>query len=440
MGRAMRAFIGDRKGNFAIMTAVLLPVILMAGGLGLNAAQIAMTRSNLLNALDSAVTSTARDLTLGTIEEKDARRSVEAFLVANGATGFASLERLALDAVTIDRLAGTVDARASVDIDLIFPFFSIGETSRVSAQSASIYSDKDIEVAMMLDITGSMDGQKIRDLKTAAKNAVDTFLAGNRDPSDPRVRVALVPYAEAVNVGSLSNVVYVEKNSKSPAEPPKLDDPRAVSGGRPDNCATERESENYQFSDASPYTSMVNRDYRLESCPTAVMRPLSANAKTLKATIDGFTAGGFTAGQIGIQWSWYMLSPKWRDVLPASAGPADFDAKKVAKYAILMTDGEFNTAYAGVKDDPRSDSEQNGQQPKSMNNAQTLCSRMKEQGIEIFSVGFKLTEKNAKAVMKDCASNDTGSVRHYYEVSTGDELNRVYQTIARNIERLTLTR
>ena len=43
-----------------------------------------------------------------------------------------------------------------------------------------------------------------------------------------------------------------------------------------------------------------------------------------------------------------MLSPKWADVLPAASAPLAYDPKKVAKYAILMTDGEFNTAFAGV--------------------------------------------------------------------------------------------
>ena len=48
----------------------------------------------LLNALDAAVTSTARDLTTGTIAEKDARASVEAFLLANGGTAFAEAGRM----------------------------------------------------------------------------------------------------------------------------------------------------------------------------------------------------------------------------------------------------------------------------------------------------------------------------------------------------------
>ena len=57
-----------------------------------------------------------------------------------------------------------------------------------------------------------------------------------------------------------------------------------------------------------------------------------------------------TAGGIAAQWGYYMLSPEWRDAIKAAGmggGPADHDPKKVAKVAILMTDGQFNTAFAG---------------------------------------------------------------------------------------------
>ena len=44
-----------------------------------------------------------------------------------------------------------------------------------------------------------------------------------------------------------------------------------------------------------------------------------------------------------------MLSPKWsRRAASVVVAPAAYNPKKVAKYAILMTDGEFNTAFAGV--------------------------------------------------------------------------------------------
>ena len=42
--------------------------------------------------------------------------------------------------------------------------------------------------------------------------------------------------------------------------------------------------------------------------------------------------------------------------------------------------------------------------------------------------------------MKNCANKDTSSIRHYYEASTGDELNQAFLEIAHNIERLAITK
>ena len=56
-----------------------------------------------------------------------------------------------------------------------------------------------LEISMMLDVTGSMAGQKIIDLKAAAKDLIDIVVWG--DQSKYTSRVALAPFAPAVNVG-----------------------------------------------------------------------------------------------------------------------------------------------------------------------------------------------------------------------------------------------
>ena len=221
-GRPSR-FCRDEKGNFALMTAAIASTLALAVGFAVNTTQMYNIKSGLTNALDAAVTSTARDLTTGKIKPEDARERVEAFLKANFDPQFAATDLVVLDSLVVDQTANTVTAGAHVDADLFFPLFSTGGTKRISRESASLYSDKAIEVAMMLDVTGSMSGQKIKDLKTAANNALDAFLAG-QDKSKPRVRVAIIPYADAGNTGSPKRVVYAEKDFTTGA-PPAQDDP-----------------------------------------------------------------------------------------------------------------------------------------------------------------------------------------------------------------------
>ncbi|WP_348641904.1 hypothetical protein [Mesorhizobium sp. B2-5-4] len=103
-----------------------------------------------------------------------------------------------------------------------------------------------------------------------------------------------------------------------------------------------------------------------------------------------------------------------------------------------MTDGEFNLSYfdatsvGGVYNDAGKETTRTA--------ATKLCAAMRDKGIEIFTIGFKLDKTNAASTLQNCASPDTGSVKHFYQAADGAELDSAFQTIARNIETLALTK
>ncbi|MDX8492747.1 pilus assembly protein [Mesorhizobium sp. VK22B] len=483
--RGVDGFARDRGGNFAVLFGAAASVLALGVGFAVNISQLYNAKSSLQGVVDAAVTSTARDLTLGVIKEADANRSVQAFLDANSTAGILQAGQIVLDRLTINRTEKTVQADVHADIGLYFPLFNIGDMQRVGTSTTALYSDKKVEVAMMLDITGSMakrgNVDKIGDLKAAAKNAVRTMLQ-NQDPKNPRVRVALVPYASAVNAGKLAENVYAERQGSSDLPPvagssllvaktgnkllPSFGDYISIVGAatpRSDDCATERKDKNGDpdFSADGPdtvrtdrngkkYYALVNRDDHLggggmNKCPDAAAIPLTADSAALLDSIDDFEAGGYTAGAIAIQWTYYMLSPQWRAAIKSAglgSGPSDTNAKKIAKVAILMTDGQFNTAFASAG------GSYNNQGNLARGNAETLCGNMKSDGIEIFTIGFDLNDKDmsaterdqAKAVLKDCSSKDVSAAnKHYFEVSTGVELDNAFREIIRNTEKVTLT-
>lgn len=449
VGRAARRFGRDRRGNYGMMMAVLAPMLLLGTGFGINIAQVSNARSNLLAALDSAVTSTARDLTTGVIKEEDARSNLEAFLFANGVRSFSKLDKLSLDSVVLDRHRKTVEAKASVVVNVAFPLFGADNIQTITTESAARYSDRKIEVVMMLDVTGSMKKSgrtdKIGDLKAAATVAVEALLDGNKHSPD-RIRVALVPYAASVNAGAMAKETVFIEEEKGPDLPPTGWTPPSW---RKDNCATERKLENGNpdLSDDAPdtnrwnsktrsyYKALVNRDERLDKetttkCPAAAIVPLTTDEAKLKQVIASFVADGNTGGGIATQWSYYMLSPKWRGAIADAGlgdGPADHNPEKVGKIAILMTDGEYNRAFAGSSS-------------SSPTNARNLCTRMKNDGIEVFTIGFALNNSTARTTMRNCASPDTPLTTHFYDAATGDQLRTAFSDIVRNIERLALIR
>ena len=113
---------------------------------------------------------------------------------------------------------------------------------------------------MMLDITGSMSGQKIVDLKLAAKDLVDIVVWA--DQSEYTSRIALVPFSERVNVGSYAQAVR--------GRPPQrlqsgLGSFNKQGGGTANwyqigTCATERTGFD-AYTDEPPSTAPVGHNY-----------------------------------------------------------------------------------------------------------------------------------------------------------------------------------
>ena len=274
-----------------MLTAASASVLALAVGFAVNLAQLYSVKSGLRSALDAAVTSTARDLTTGKIDPKDARARFEVFLHANADCRLRSQDQLVLDTLVVDQTAKTVDAQPRMSTPTCSSRCSAQARAGVSRdKSAALYSDKTIEVAMMLDITGSMGGQKIEDLKTAANNALDAFLEGpgsqeaaraRRDRALCRRRQHRQPCQQRLCRDQVHD--FGAAGARRSAGRVEL-----VRSGF-DGCATERKG-SQQFTDASPTTAMVNRDYRLEFCPGAALKPLSADIAALKKTIDSFNA------------------------------------------------------------------------------------------------------------------------------------------------------
>lgn len=456
-------FARDRGGNFIVMAGVVLAVLAMAVGFAVDIGQMMNARSALSSAIDAAVTSTARDLTTGTATEAEATKIIKIYLDANSTGGVLANNQIVIDKVILDRTKYTLEVSAHADVPLYFPLFGMEKTRRVSQTGKGVYSFRQLEIAMMLDLTGSMkDGTKVRDLKNAAKDAIDTIFR-DQSPTRPRVRVALIPYANAVNVGRslAASSVFIENSEgdRKQALGNAIQRPAANtsnSTNNPYNCATERKGD-YQYTDDGPGLSMVNRDIFITSfsggsagfsasimCPKAEIMPLTSDAQALKSRIDAFEFEGGTAGHIGVQWSWYLLSPNWAGALPEAQRPMDYDRTKIGKYAILMTDGLFNLSYFDASTD-RGVYKDGKAPPRDA--AIKLCEGMRAKGIEIYTIGFDLynrdisADSRAKAIdlLQKCASPDSGG-KHFFDASTGPELKAAFDKIASNMNKLALTK
>ncbi|MDP2268826.1 MAG: ubiquitin-activating E1 FCCH domain-containing protein, partial [Deltaproteobacteria bacterium] len=213
-------------------------------------------------------------------------------------------------------------------------------------------------------------------------------------------------------------------------------------------CVTERTGA-HALTDVAPSTAPIGYNYPSTSNPcTAVveMMPLTSNKAALKAKIQSLAAGGSTAGHLGAAWGWYSLSPNFGYMFPTQSRPGAYGKVSLFKIAVLMTDGEYNSAYCNgvIAGDSTSGSGStndqincNAQNGHAFNQALQYCAAMKQQGITIYTIGFEVVnDVRATQLVNECAT----SASHVYMASGAEQLRQVFQQIALAINEVRLTR
>jgi len=193
----------DRRGNVAMIFAFSLPIIAMLALGGIDLHRVTTARSQFQDALDAATLSAARS---SYTDPKDLKTVTLITLRAN-------LENTEIEPIQDSDVTVVMDGTTVVVSDavgrvktlvanIVLPPYGqlLDDTIPVNVHSEVNRSAKNLEVAMVLDITGSMRGSKITDLKTAALKMVDIVVKDVQTPYTSRMSV--VPYSMGVNLGS----------------------------------------------------------------------------------------------------------------------------------------------------------------------------------------------------------------------------------------------
>ena len=397
-------FARREDGTTAILFALaLLPIIVMFG-FAMDIQRAQSVKSQIQATADAAALAGARQYYDG----GDTAEAVARAYFENAMAAISHGATCANPTIETDDETGSVSVAANCSVETTIS--GIIGTEKIALNSAATARSKSsrLDLALMLDVSGSMKGAKIADLKTAANNAVDILTSGNSGDT----RIALVPYSTSVNLGSYTEAVVGPDNFDADRDQATCVTERPGIAKRTDEAPEEEKWVGYE-------TESVNdKDIW---CPDAEFLPLTDKAGKLKSNINALKADGWTAGQLGIAWSWYAIAPEWKDIWPASSAPLKYDEEDVIKSVILMTDGKFNTTY-------------DEDQGNSVNQSKGLCKKMRDAGVQIYSVAFK-APASGQAVLKNCAS----SPGHYFEPENGDELIAVYEEIATSLSNLRLS-
>lgn len=185
----------DERGVVAVIFAIIFSAILLAVAIAIDFARTATQYVRVQTAVDSATLAASHQLGLPN-QDAQGRADADAYFNANMARhkNIGTLETVALDASK-----GEVNATARGNM-LTSLLRAAGITQIGFTNQSTVKKGRgSVEVALVLDNSGSMGGQPIADLRTAAQSLVNVLYTGYEGTD--KVKIGVVPFAAAVNVG-----------------------------------------------------------------------------------------------------------------------------------------------------------------------------------------------------------------------------------------------
>ena len=339
--------------------AIILPVLL-AVGFAVDYTRITETRNHMQNAADAAALAASVENTLSKSKRKKIARDVFS----------ANFDDFNPAFFKVDFIGDTV--RVTTKVNLPMTFMGLGGKTHtpIDVASETTSSVSEIEIALVLDVSGSMRAglgsgkNRLTVLKESAHLLLDKLDA----LKTAKVKVGIVPFTMNVNIGKSRKTLvegeddplfagtewkgcvfaqskgnYVADNPKTKfrawAYPPL---PDASSGSN--ICyknASNGTNDAYGNLEEINFTTSLSAQYDgpNRNCVRHELLPLTSNLTTVRNQLNSLTAEGNDGTIIGpgVTWGLRVLSPGW-PFKQASSWKSNSD-----KIMIVLTDGEQTT-------------------------------------------------------------------------------------------------
>lgn len=361
-------FARDEDGAMIIFGIFIFGLMLAIGGLSFDLMRYEAHRERLQATLDRAVLAAA-SLT----QTLDPKSVVLDYFAKAGMSQYIE----GSDIVVTEGLnSRRVEAKARINVPLHFGnfgSFGSGEADTLIAEANSVAEESvgNVEISMILDVSGSMNSyNRLTNLKSAAKSFLDTIY----DVSEPfAVSTSIVPYATQVYAGE-TLLSYFNRSDSHPysycvnfttaqfSETSMYDylDPSLNPASTPleqtvDFDPWTSENTSFDLGDRIPYP-VCPIDANKDDTPDREILAWSTNKATLKDYVDGLVATGNTSTDIGTKWGAALLDPSLQPVLSGMVGsgnvvseldgrPFNYNEGDSMKVLVVMTDGAHTNQY-----------------------------------------------------------------------------------------------
>ncbi|MDO6725711.1 Tad domain-containing protein [Cognatishimia sp. 1_MG-2023] len=331
-------------------------IILMMGGIGVDVMLAEMRRTQLQDTLDRAV------LAASSLEQQlDPQSVVEDYFEKS------DLAEHLKDIEVVEGL-GYRTVRASADTTVATQFMHLSgvDSLTMNAESAAEERIGDVEISLILDVSGSMNNNnRLPNLKVAAKSFVDTLTATTEDG---KLSISIVPYATQVSAPE-SLAQHLNLSSEHSYSNCVNFDSADFNTSSIDPTAPLERTMHF-----SPWSTYDGRRYDPKrTVQSPICEPATDNSREIvvlqkdatymKNFIDSLWGGGNTSIDIGMKWGTALLNSSLQPVIQNmvdngdvhtdfAARPNPTSSSQTLKVIVLMTDGQ-NTSQGYVEPEYR---------------------------------------------------------------------------------------
>lgn len=382
-----------RRGSVAIMTGLLaIPLVAMIG-LAVDLARVWLVKSRLQMSLDAAVLVVARDIGTGGTSADGINLFWADFQRVSGVSMVGYLGATATTPIVYNPApggtSGSIEMTSTASVNpTLLGVIGIGPIT-VNAASTAETAATGLELAMVLDNTGSMAGWPITSVVTASQELVDILYGGS--DTQPNLWVSIVPFAAVVNIGkthatwllgsAINQAPYApstwmgcvmartaltgasngdDSNDKTPSQAalaPFLYKstyhvyPNAAGFQYTTGAGKNKVTHTYWYPGDNDWTASPNNIQEPDQsnnsvgpnlvCPSLPVLPETASKSTVLATINQMVPvyRGGTFINLGLQTGWWTISPNWKGLWGLANMPLPYNTPYMKKAIVLMTDG-----------------------------------------------------------------------------------------------------
>ena len=450
--------LGKARQGGSMVVAATFGIIAMLGtaGLAVDIGRAQLAQSKLSSALDAA------GLAAGaSISTQDLNTEVNKYLNVN----FNNYLDATIDDIDpqYDPDTNVITVTATGHIETTFmKYFGI-DTVPIDASTEITRATSGLELALVLDNTGSMAGTRLSALKDAASEMVGT-LFGDGTNDQQHLWIGVVPFSQAVNIGTqheswLTTGSIAAKNW-GPDSWAGCVDARLSSLDTTDSPPSSGSFEPYYWPDdgnnnwikTTTKKGKTTTTYTIDDthgpnkyCPQSSMGLTSDESAVLTA-IDNMEARGNTHIVTGAVWGWRMLSPNWRGLwggeMDENDLPLDYNTPRMNKAVVIMTDGE-NTisssshgAYWYLSDGRLGTTDQNTAVDELDTRLSSVCTQMKNNNVIVYTIAFGSPGTSIQNLLRNCVSQ----ADYYFDSPDSDELHKAFRQIGDSLSNLRVSK